>query len=100
MDGDSIDSILYNHRNDEIVSAVNKMLTNWLRQYRDKKVACGDLISALRKCGLQGLIPQVFAEEYNTSQSQEVSVSMEPVTEISASASRIPSPDLDIADFM
>ena len=63
MDGSTIDSILYDHRNDEIVSAANKMLTDWLRSYAEKKVAHGDLITALRKCGLQGLIPQVFAEE-------------------------------------
>ena len=109
---ETIDSDLYNHRNDEIVCAANKLLSKWLLRYEDRKVACGDLISALRKCGLQALIPEVFEEEYKAFQKQEVSSSEETVPETSATFSGMSSAelekvipiaddlDIDISDFV
>ena len=76
LDGSTIESILHDHRY-EIVSAANKMLSKWLLRYEDRKVACGDLISALERCGLQGLIPEVLVEEFQT---QEVSASTSAIT--------------------
>ena len=98
LDGNAIDSILYNHRNEEIASAANTMLSKWLLRYQDRKIACGDLITALRKCELQGLIPEVFAEEYRAFQTPEMSPSTEPVPETSEADPGISITELD--DFI
>ena len=107
LEGHEIDSVLHDHRH-EIISAVNSMLTNWQRRYEDRKVACGVLIPALRKCGLQGLIPEVFAEEYRMFQKQEVPPLPEPVPETypvpsttsAKTVSRPIYPDIDVDDLV